>query len=114
MAVNFNSVYASSGLKSTYLCFGLFVSQSELEKLKLQIGGQLSTRYENTQRGIAKMVSENDRLRQELQKEVETSERHRINCGRAVKEKERLEREIEEVTRLLANKLEEGYQTYRS
>ena len=44
------------------------------------------------------MVSENDRLRQELQREVETAERHRINHGRVVKEKERLERDIEEVT----------------
>ncbi|XP_071826754.1 centrosomal protein of 290 kDa-like isoform X2 [Apostichopus japonicus] len=71
--------------------------KSELEKLKLQVGGQLSTRYENTQRGIAKMVTENDRLRQDLHREVESAEKHRINHSRALRDKERLERQIEEV-----------------
>ncbi|XP_043540585.1 centrosomal protein of 290 kDa-like isoform X2 [Chiloscyllium plagiosum] len=40
----------------------------ELEKLKLQVGGQLSLRYESKTKGVEKILAENERLRKELKK----------------------------------------------
>ncbi|XP_067855409.1 centrosomal protein of 290 kDa isoform X2 [Heptranchias perlo] len=42
--------------------------KSELEKLKLQMGGQLSLRYESKTKGMEKIIAENERLRKELKK----------------------------------------------
>nr|XP_033809362.1 centrosomal protein of 290 kDa isoform X2 [Geotrypetes seraphini] len=50
----------------------------EMEKLKHHMGGQLSTRYEAKAKGIEKLVAENERLRKELKKETETTEKLRI------------------------------------
>ncbi|XP_072002625.1 centrosomal protein of 290 kDa isoform X2 [Engystomops pustulosus] len=52
--------------------------KSELEKLQLHVGGQLSTRYEAKTKGIEKVIAENERLRKELKTETETSEKLRI------------------------------------
>ncbi|XP_040200100.1 centrosomal protein of 290 kDa [Rana temporaria] len=52
--------------------------KSELEKLQLHVGGQLSMRYEAKTKGIEKVIVENERLRKELKTETETSEKLRI------------------------------------
>lgn len=52
--------------------------KSELEKLQLHVGGQLSMRYEAKTKGIEKVIVENERLRKELKTEKETSEKLRI------------------------------------
>ncbi|XP_063783728.1 centrosomal protein of 290 kDa [Pseudophryne corroboree] len=52
--------------------------KSELEKLQLHVGGQLSTRYEAKTKGMEKVIAENERLRKDLKSETETSEKLRI------------------------------------
>ncbi|KAM4036674.1 centrosomal protein of 290 kDa isoform 2-T2 [Anomaloglossus baeobatrachus] len=53
--------------------------KSELEKLQLHVGGQLSMRYEAKTKGMEKVIAENERLRKELKSEIETSEKLRIS-----------------------------------
>ncbi|XP_048214548.1 centrosomal protein of 290 kDa isoform X2 [Perognathus longimembris pacificus] len=52
--------------------------KAELEKLKAHLGRQLSMNYESKNKGTEKIVAENERLRKELKKETETSEKLRI------------------------------------
>uniref|UniRef100_A0A8C5NV41 Centrosomal protein 290 n=1 Tax=Jaculus jaculus TaxID=51337 RepID=A0A8C5NV41_JACJA len=52
--------------------------KAELEKLKAHLGRQLSLHYEYKNKGTEKIVAENERLRKELKKETETSEKLRI------------------------------------
>ncbi|XP_013205808.1 centrosomal protein of 290 kDa [Microtus ochrogaster] len=52
--------------------------KTELEKLKAHFGHQLSTQYESKNKGTEKIVAENERLRKELKKEMEASEKLRI------------------------------------
>ncbi|XP_071791224.1 centrosomal protein of 290 kDa-like [Asterias amurensis] len=70
--------------------------KTELNKIKHQVGGQLSTRYESTQKGVAKAVAENNRLRQDLRKEVESVEKLRVSHSQVSLDKERLQRQLEE------------------
>ncbi|XP_035306850.1 centrosomal protein of 290 kDa isoform X2 [Cricetulus griseus] len=50
----------------------------ELEKLKAHFGRQLSMEYESKNKGTMRVIVENERLRKELKKEMETSENLRI------------------------------------
>ncbi|KAM8973086.1 centrosomal protein of 290 kDa [Pelodytes ibericus] len=52
--------------------------KSEIEKLQLHVGGQLSTRYEAKTKGLEKVIAENERLRKDLKTETEQSEKLRI------------------------------------
>ncbi|XP_006870766.1 PREDICTED: centrosomal protein of 290 kDa [Chrysochloris asiatica] len=52
--------------------------KAELEKLKAHLGRQLSMHYESKTKGTEKIVAENERLRKELKKENEASEKLRI------------------------------------
>ncbi|XP_041520473.1 centrosomal protein of 290 kDa [Microtus oregoni] len=52
--------------------------KTELEKLKAHFGHHLSTQYESKNKGTEKIVAENERLRKELKKEMEASEKLRI------------------------------------
>uniref|UniRef100_A0A8C6RHT0 Centrosomal protein 290 n=1 Tax=Nannospalax galili TaxID=1026970 RepID=A0A8C6RHT0_NANGA len=52
--------------------------KAELEKLKAHCGHQLSMQYESKNKGTEKIVAENERLRKELKKETEASEKLRI------------------------------------
>nr|XP_045009504.1 centrosomal protein of 290 kDa [Jaculus jaculus]XP_045009505.1 centrosomal protein of 290 kDa [Jaculus jaculus] len=52
--------------------------KAELEKLKAHLGRRLSLHYEYKNKGTEKIVAENERLRKELKKETETSEKLRI------------------------------------
>ncbi|XP_075712918.1 centrosomal protein of 290 kDa [Rhinoderma darwinii] len=70
--------------------------KSELEKLQLHVGGQLSMRYEAKTKGLEKVIAENERLRKELKTETETSEKLRI-----------VKRNLEVVNEKLSSNLEE-------
>uniref|UniRef100_A0A663FEY3 Centrosomal protein 290 n=1 Tax=Aquila chrysaetos chrysaetos TaxID=223781 RepID=A0A663FEY3_AQUCH len=52
--------------------------KSEIEKMKLHLGGQLSMRYESKTKGMEKVITENERLRKELKKEADSGEKLRI------------------------------------
>lgn len=52
--------------------------KSEIEKMKLQLGGQLTMRYESKTKGMEKVITENERLRKELKKEADSGEKLRI------------------------------------
>ncbi|NP_666121.2 centrosomal protein of 290 kDa isoform 2 [Mus musculus] len=52
--------------------------KAELEKLKAHFGRQLSMQFESKNKGTEKIVAENERLRKELKKEIEASEKLRI------------------------------------
>ncbi|KAL9854161.1 LOW QUALITY PROTEIN: centrosomal protein of 290 kDa [Geothlypis trichas] len=52
--------------------------KSEMEKKKLDLEGQLNVRYESKTKGMEKLITENERLRKELKKEVDSGEKLRI------------------------------------
>ncbi|KAL6033963.1 hypothetical protein STEG23_025729, partial [Scotinomys teguina] len=52
--------------------------KAELDKVKAHMGRQLSVQYEAKNKGTEKIVAENERLRKELKKEMEASEKLRI------------------------------------
>ncbi|NXN25676.1 CE290 protein, partial [Nycticryphes semicollaris] len=52
--------------------------KSEMEKMKLHLGGQLSVHYESKTKGMEKVITENERLRKELKKEADSGEKLRI------------------------------------
>ncbi|NWZ50764.1 CE290 protein, partial [Haliaeetus albicilla] len=52
--------------------------KSEIEKMKLHLGGQLSMRYDSKTKGMEKVITENERLRKELKKEADSGEKLRI------------------------------------
>ncbi|XP_043822017.1 centrosomal protein of 290 kDa [Dromiciops gliroides] len=65
--------------------------KTELEKLKLHLGRQLSMQYEFNAKGPEGIMVENDRLRNELKKKVESAEMLRM-------EKQDLEVSVEKLT----------------
>nr|XP_020849162.1 centrosomal protein of 290 kDa [Phascolarctos cinereus] len=65
--------------------------KTELEKLKLHLGRQLSMQYEFNTKGPENIMVENDNLRKELKKKVESAEILRM-------EKNDLERSVEKLT----------------
>ncbi|XP_078534998.1 centrosomal protein of 290 kDa isoform X2 [Lissotriton helveticus] len=70
--------------------------KSEMEKMKLHIGGQLSTRYESKTKGMEKIITENERLRKELKKEAEGAEKLRIAKNNVELMNEKLIAQLEE------------------
>ncbi|NXA10936.1 CE290 protein, partial [Sapayoa aenigma] len=52
--------------------------KSEMEKMKRDVGAQLSMRYESKTKGMEKVITENERLRKELKKEADSGEKLRI------------------------------------
>ncbi|NXJ59339.1 CE290 protein, partial [Rostratula benghalensis] len=52
--------------------------KSEMEKMRLQLGGQLSVHHESKTKGMEKVITENERLRKELKKEADSGEKLRI------------------------------------
>ncbi|KAH0616729.1 hypothetical protein JD844_028086 [Phrynosoma platyrhinos] len=75
--------------------------KSELEKLKLHLGGELSTRYELKTKGTEKIIAENERLRKELKKEAENAEKLRIAKINLEIINEKLTAELEETIKKL-------------
>ncbi|XP_063119537.1 centrosomal protein of 290 kDa isoform X5 [Rattus norvegicus] len=52
--------------------------KAELEKLKAHFGRQLSMQFESKSKGTERIMAENERLRKELKKEMQASEKLRI------------------------------------
>ncbi|KAM3833500.1 centrosomal protein of 290 kDa isoform 2-T2 [Vipera latastei] len=75
--------------------------RSEMEKLKLQFGSELSARYELKTKGTEKIIAENDRIRKELKKEVENAEKLRMAKNNLEIINEKLNVELEETTKKL-------------
>ncbi|XP_066579627.1 centrosomal protein of 290 kDa isoform X1 [Amia ocellicauda] len=76
--------------------------KSEYEKLKLQMGGQLSMRYESKTKGMEKIIAENERLRMELKKETEAAEKLRIAKNNVELTNEKLMVQLEETSKRLS------------
>ncbi|XP_058842275.1 centrosomal protein of 290 kDa isoform X7 [Acipenser ruthenus] len=76
--------------------------KSEFEKLKLQMGGQLSMRYESKTKGMEKIVAENERLRKELKKEAESAEKLKIAKNNLEIMNEKLMVQLEETSKRLS------------
>ncbi|XP_062838862.1 centrosomal protein of 290 kDa isoform X5 [Anolis carolinensis] len=75
--------------------------KSELEKLKLHLGGELSTRYELKTKGTEKIMAENERIRKELKKETENAEKLRIAKNNLEIINKKLTVELEEIIKKL-------------
>ncbi|MGH0155476.1 UNVERIFIED_CONTAM: hypothetical protein FKN15_031020 [Acipenser sinensis] len=76
--------------------------KSEFEKLKLQMGGHLSMRYESKTKGMEKIVAENERLRKELKKEAESAEKLKIAKNNLEIMNEKLMVQLEETSKRLS------------
>ncbi|XP_051886600.1 centrosomal protein of 290 kDa isoform X2 [Pristis pectinata] len=76
--------------------------KAELEKLKLQIGGQLSLRYETKTKGMEKILAENERLRKEIKRESDYSEKLRIAKSNLEIMNEKLSVQLEETNKRLS------------
>ncbi|XP_025022955.1 centrosomal protein of 290 kDa [Python bivittatus] len=76
--------------------------RSEMEKLKLHLGGELSARYELKTKGTEKIIAENDRIRKELKKEAENAEKLRMAKNNLEIINEKLTVELEETIKKLS------------
>ncbi|NXR65992.1 CE290 protein, partial [Rhadina sibilatrix] len=75
--------------------------KSEMEKMKLDLEGQLSARYESKTKGMEKLITENERLRKELKKEVDSGEKLRIEKNNLEILNEKLNVQLEETIKRL-------------
>ncbi|XP_014744320.1 PREDICTED: centrosomal protein of 290 kDa [Sturnus vulgaris] len=75
--------------------------KSEMEKMKLDLEGQLSVRYESKTKGIEKLITENERLRKELKKEADSGEKLRIEKNNLEILNEKLNVQLEETIKRL-------------
>ncbi|XP_077790920.1 centrosomal protein of 290 kDa isoform X12 [Podarcis muralis] len=76
--------------------------KTEMEKLKVHLGGELSMRYELKTKGTEKIIAENERIRKELKKEAENSEKLRIAKNNLEIINEKLTAELKETIRKLS------------
>uniref|UniRef100_A0A8C5X331 Centrosomal protein 290 n=1 Tax=Malurus cyaneus samueli TaxID=2593467 RepID=A0A8C5X331_9PASS len=75
--------------------------KSEMEKMKLDLKGQLSMRYESKTKGLEKLITENERLRKELRKEADNGEKLRIEKSNLEILNEKLNVQLEETIKKL-------------
>ncbi|NXY81492.1 CE290 protein, partial [Alcedo cyanopectus] len=75
--------------------------KSELENIQLQRGSQLSMHYESQTKGMAKVMAENERLRKELRKEADSTEKLQIAKKNLEILNEKLAVQLEEATKRL-------------
>ncbi|XP_075006786.1 centrosomal protein of 290 kDa isoform X6 [Calonectris borealis] len=75
--------------------------KSEMEKIKLHLGGQLSMHYESKTKGMEKVITENERLRKELKKEADSGEKLRIAKSNLEILNEKLTVQLEETIKRL-------------
>ncbi|XP_052609182.1 centrosomal protein of 290 kDa isoform X1 [Peromyscus californicus insignis] len=75
--------------------------KAELEKLKAHLGRQLSVQYESKNKGTERIVAENERLRKELKKEMEVSEKLRIAKNNLELLNDKMEAQLEETAKRL-------------
>ncbi|NXF08242.1 CE290 protein, partial [Smithornis capensis] len=75
--------------------------KSEMEKMKRDLGGQLSMRYESKTKGMEKVMTENERLRKELKRETDSGEKLRIAKNNLEILNEKLTVQLEETIKKL-------------
>nr|XP_047916994.1 centrosomal protein of 290 kDa isoform X4 [Anser cygnoides] len=75
--------------------------KSEMEKMKLHLGGQLSMHDESKTKGMEKVITENERLRKELKKEADSGEKLRIAKNNLEILNEKLTIQLEEAIKRL-------------
>ncbi|XP_028745814.1 centrosomal protein of 290 kDa [Peromyscus leucopus] len=75
--------------------------KAELEKLKAHLGRQLSVQYESKNKGTERIVAENERLRKDLKKEMEVSEKLRIAKNNLELLNDKMEAQLEETAKRL-------------
>ncbi|KAM6386819.1 centrosomal protein of 290 kDa [Alca torda] len=75
--------------------------KTEMEKMKLHLGGQLSMHYESKTKGMEKVIAENERLRKELKKEADSGEKLRIAKNNLEILNEKLTAQLEETLKKL-------------
>ncbi|XP_064011013.1 centrosomal protein of 290 kDa isoform X5 [Pogoniulus pusillus] len=75
--------------------------KSELKKMKLDLGEQLSVRHESQTKGMEKVMAENERLRKELRKEADSGEKLRIAKSNLEMVNEKLTLQLEETLKRL-------------
>ncbi|NWS95428.1 CE290 protein, partial [Mionectes macconnelli] len=75
--------------------------KSEMEKMKRDLGGQLSLRFESKTKGMEKVIAENERLRKELKKEADSGEKLRIAKNNLEILNEKLTVQLEETIKKL-------------
>ncbi|NXH37365.1 CE290 protein, partial [Myiagra hebetior] len=75
--------------------------KSEMEKMKLDLEGQLSMRYESKTKGMEKLITENERLRKELKKEADSGEKLRIEKNNLEILNEKLNVQLEDTIKKL-------------
>ncbi|NWR12349.1 CE290 protein, partial [Paradoxornis webbianus] len=75
--------------------------KSEMEKMKLDLEGQLCVRYESKTKGMEKLITENERLRKELKKEADSGEKLRIEKNNLEILNEKLNVQLEETIKKL-------------
>ncbi|NWU11974.1 CE290 protein, partial [Cephalopterus ornatus] len=75
--------------------------KSEMEKMKRDLGSQLSMRFESKTKGMEKVIAENERLRKELKKEADSGEKLRIAKNNLEILNEKLTVQLEETIKRL-------------
>ncbi|NWZ77326.1 CE290 protein, partial [Poecile atricapillus] len=75
--------------------------KSEMEKMKLDLESQLSVRFESKTKATEKLITENERLRKELKKEVDSGEKLRIEKNNLEILNEKLNVQLEETIKKL-------------
>ncbi|KAF1582662.1 hypothetical protein FQV11_0008975, partial [Eudyptes moseleyi] len=75
--------------------------KSEMEKMKLHLGGQPNMHYESKTKGMEKVITENERLRKELKKEADSGEKLRIAKNNLEILNEKLTVQLEETIKRL-------------
>ncbi|NXI54883.1 CE290 protein, partial [Chloroceryle aenea] len=75
--------------------------KSEMEKMKLHLGSQLSLHYESKTKGMEKVIAENERLRKQLKKEADNRENLQIENNTLEILNEKLTVQLEETTKRL-------------
>ncbi|XP_033370491.1 centrosomal protein of 290 kDa isoform X2 [Parus major] len=75
--------------------------KSEMEKMKLDLEGQLSVRFESKTKATEKLITENERLRKELKKEADIGEKLRIEKNNLEILNEKLNVQLEETIKKL-------------
>ncbi|XP_065525850.1 centrosomal protein of 290 kDa isoform X2 [Lathamus discolor] len=75
--------------------------KSEMEKMKLHVGDQLSMHHDSKTKGMEKVITENERLRKELKKEADNGEKLRIAKNNLEILNEKLTVQLEETIKRL-------------
>ncbi|CAJ1056113.1 centrosomal protein of 290 kDa isoform X1 [Xyrichtys novacula] len=75
--------------------------KDDFDKLKSQSEAELNSKLESKTKGLEKIVMENERLRREIKREMETAERLRVTKTSVEVTNEKLEAELEETKQRL-------------